>query len=185
MTFLKPSETLILASSRTTACYTNTSWCWCRVCPTRSTSLGGMGTKVVDEVPPWEMPGRPHHHQQATRETHRIQAPWSHTWSCWQRKVSRCHHQRRPQLAQTCRCGCCKGIQNSGIPATKLRRMHHGSQEHSIHLARETGTGVCLSSLGPYQFGRYHEARESTEAGSSLCPWQLLWEESWMRNPNG
>lgn len=54
-----------------------------------------------------------------------------------------------------------------------------------VHITRETGTGVRLFSLGPYQFGRYHEARESAETGSSLCSWQLLREESWMHSPNG
>ena len=27
--------------------------------------------------------------------------------------------------------------------------MYHGSQEHSLHLSGETGTGICIPSMGP------------------------------------
>ena len=72
----------------------------------QSSCFGGMGKKVANEVPPRKVSGHSHQHQQTTRETHRIQAPWSHPRSCRQWKVSRPYHQRRLQLAQTCRCGC-------------------------------------------------------------------------------
>ena len=55
---------------------------------------------------PEKVSGHSHQHQQTTRETHRIQAPWSHPRSCRQWKVSQPYNQRRLQLAQTCRCGC-------------------------------------------------------------------------------
>ena len=57
-------------------------------------------------------------------------------------------------------------------------RRNLGSQEHSLQLSGETRTGICIPSMGSYQFRRHWQAWESTKTDRSLCLWQLFRQKS-------